>query len=88
MLVQCCSIFLKVLVAQLCPTLYDSMGYGPLGPSVHGILQAIILEKVAILFCRGSSQPRDLPALQKDCLPFEPPGVYVSDNLNINCKLF
>ena len=29
------------------------------GSSVHGILQARILEWVAILFSRGSSQPRD-----------------------------
>ena len=87
MLVQC-SVFLKALAAQLCLTLCDSMGYGPLGPSVHGILQARILEWVAIPFCRGSPQPRDLPALQKDSLPFEPPGMYVSANLNINCQLF
>ena len=29
------------------------------GPSVHGILQARILECIAIPFCRGSSRPRD-----------------------------
>ena len=29
------------------------------GSSVHGILQARILEWIAIPFCRGSSQPRD-----------------------------
>jgi len=29
------------------------------GPSVHGILQARILEWVAVPFSRGSSQPRD-----------------------------
>ena len=29
------------------------------GSSVHGILQARILEWIAILFSRGSSQPRD-----------------------------
>ena len=29
------------------------------GSSVHGILQAKILECVAILFSRGSSQPKD-----------------------------
>ena len=32
---------------------------GPPGSSVPGILQAKILEWAAILFCRGSSQPRD-----------------------------
>ena len=31
----------------------------PPGSSVHGILQARILEWVAISLCRGSSQPRD-----------------------------
>jgi len=31
----------------------------PPGPSVHGILQARILEWVAIPFSRGSFQPRD-----------------------------
>ena len=35
------------------------MDYIPPGSSVHGILQARILEWVAILFSRGSSQPRD-----------------------------
>ena len=33
--------------------------YSPLGSSVHGILQARILEWVAISFSRGSSRPRD-----------------------------
>ena len=41
-------------VAQLCPTLWDPMDY-----TVHGILQARILEWVAFLFSRGSSQLRD-----------------------------
>ena len=31
----------------------------PPGSSVHGILQAIILEWVVIPFSRGSSQPKD-----------------------------
>ena len=44
---------------QLCPTLCDPMGYSLPGPSVHGILQAKILEQVAISFSRGPSQPRD-----------------------------
>ena len=37
-----------------CPTLYDPVDY-----TVHGILQARILEWVAFPFSRGSSQPRD-----------------------------
>ena len=45
--------------AQLCPTLCDLMDCSPPGSSVHGILQARILEWVAISFSRGSSQLRD-----------------------------
>ena len=48
-----------VLVAQLCPTLCNPMGYRLLGSSVNRILQARILEWIAISFSRGSSQPRD-----------------------------
>ena len=49
----------KVLVVQSCLTFCDPMDSGPPGSPVHGILQARILEWVAIPFCRGSSQPRD-----------------------------
>ena len=45
----------KVLVTQLCLTLCNPIYCGPLGCSVHGILQARILEWVAILFSRRSS---------------------------------
>ena len=48
----------KVKVTQLCLTLCDLMDYSPPVPSAHGILQARILEWVAIPFSRGSSQPR------------------------------
>ena len=44
----------KVKVAPSCPTLCNPMHY-----IVHGILHARILEWVAFLFSRGSSQPRD-----------------------------
>ena len=44
---------------QPCPSLCDPMDYSQTGSSVHGILQARILEWVAIPFSRGSSQPRD-----------------------------
>ena len=55
------------------------------GSSVHGILQARILEWVPISFSRGSSQPRDrtqvsciagnlFPALPANSLPTEPTG--------------
>ena len=50
---------LKVLVAQLCPTLCDPMDCSLPGSSIRGILQARILEGVAISFSRGSSRPRD-----------------------------
>ena len=72
----------KMLVTQSCPTLCDPMDCSPPGSSVHGILQARILEWVAIPFSRGSS-PGDLPdpgieprslALQADSLLSEPPG--------------
>ena len=46
-----------MLVTQLYPTLYDPMG--PPDSFAHGIFQARVLERVAILFSRGSSQPRD-----------------------------
>ena len=44
----------KVKVAQSCLTLCIPMDY-----TVHGILQARILEWVAFPFSRGSFQPRD-----------------------------
>ena len=46
-------------VAQLYLTLCDPMDYSLPGSSIHGIFLAKILEWVAILFFRGSSQPRD-----------------------------
>ena len=65
------------LVAQLCPTLCYPMDCGPPGSSVHGFLQARILDG----FPRPP--PGDLPnpgiyakspTLQADSLPCEPPG--------------
>ena len=44
---------------QSCLTLCDPVDSSPPDSSVHGILQARILEWVAISFSRGSSQPRD-----------------------------
>ena len=49
----------KVLVAQLCLTLCDPMNCSLPVSSVHGILQARILEWVSMSFSRGSSQHRD-----------------------------
>ena len=45
------------LVTQKCLTLCDPMDCSLPGSSVHGILQARILEWIAIPTCRGSSQP-------------------------------
>ena len=53
------SIKLLVLATQLCLTLCDCVNYSPPGSSVHGVLQERTLEWIAILFCRGSSPPRD-----------------------------
>ena len=58
----------KVKVTQSCPALSDPMDY-----TVQEILQARILEWVAIPFSRGSSQPRS-PTLRADSLLAEPPG--------------
>ena len=66
-----CSLFCCCLVAQSCPTLCHPIDRSPAGSSVRGILQAIILEWVAI------PSPGDLPhpgiepmspALQEDFL--------------------
>ena len=52
------------------------------GSSVHGILQARILERVAISSSGGSSQPGiepRSPTLQVDSLPAEPPGKSIEE---------
>ena len=67
----------KVLVAQSCLTLCDPMDCSPPVFFVHGILQARIMEWVAVPFSRGTSRPRikpRSPAMQADSLPSEPPG--------------
>ena len=46
-------------VTQSCLTLCNPVDCSPPGFSVHGILQARILEWVTISFSRGSSRPRD-----------------------------
>ena len=65
------------LVAQSCPTLCDPMGSLP-GSSVHGILQARILEYGLPFPSPGDLpdpgiEPRS-PALQVDSYPPKPPG--------------
>ena len=68
---------MKISVAQLCPTLCNPMDCSPPGSSVHRILQARILEWLAIPFSRGFPDPGikpGSPALQAVSLPSEPPG--------------
>ena len=65
----------------ICSVVSDSLWLQRLWPSsssVHGILQARILEWVAIFFSRGSSQPRGWTWIShiagRFFLPSEPPG--------------
>ena len=66
-----------MLVTQSCLTLCNLMDCSPPGSSVHGILQAKILEWVAIPFSTEfpdpGIKPRS-PTLQADSLLSEPPG--------------
>ena len=62
------------------------MNYSLPDSSVHGILQARILEWVALLFCKGSSDPGielRSPALQEDSLPSELPGKFLLNPLQL-----
>ena len=67
---------------QSCPALWDPIDCSLPGSSVHGILQASILEWVSMPSSRGSGipdpgiKPASLvsPALQAGSLPTEPPG--------------
>ena len=55
------------LVEKLCPTLCNPMDCSLPGPAVHGIVQARILEWVAISFSRGSSLPGDWTHVSRIC---------------------
>ena len=57
MFIICTYMHAKLL--QSCLTLCDSMGYSLPGSSVHEILQARILEWVAVSFSKGSSRLGD-----------------------------
>ena len=50
---------MRAKLLQSCPTLCNPMDCSPPGTSVHGILQARILEWVVMPLSRGSSQPGD-----------------------------
>ena len=65
------------LISESCPTFCNPMNCGPPGPSVHGILQARILEWAAVPSSGGSSDPGIEPvssALQADSLPLSHQG--------------
>ena len=67
---------------QSCLTICKPVDYNQSDPSVHGILQARILEWVAISSSRGSSQPRNWTRIScVSCIAgrfftTEPPGKY------------
>ena len=50
---------MRVKSLQSCPTICNTMNCSPPGSPVHGILQARILEWIAMSSSRGSSWPRD-----------------------------
>ena len=67
----------------------DPMDCSPPGSSVHGALQAKILERIAMPFSRGSSRPGVKPrslAWQADSSPAEPPGESSRVNGNLYFK--
>ena len=55
----CVYVCARAKLLQSCPAVCDHMDYSLPGSSIHGIIQAIILELVAMPSSRGSSQPRD-----------------------------
>ena len=76
---------------QSCPTLCNAMDCSLPSSSVHGILQEIILEWVAMPFFRDLPDPvieSSSPVLQADSLPTELPVFShgLSDNLGISLQ--
>ena len=77
--------------AQLCPTLCNPVDSSPPSSSIHGILQARILEWVVISSSRDLPTPGiepvcpASPALAGNSLPLKPPGkpmnIYVLNNI-------
>ena len=97
-------VFVCAKLLQSCLSLCDHLDYNPPGVSVHGILQARLLEWAAMPSSRGPSRPRIeppsllSPALAgKDSLPLVQPGkplcAYapyqnVSGNDSVHCWIF
>ena len=85
-----CQLKVQVMHAQslqLCPTLCSPMDHSPPGSSVHGVLQARILEWIVISYSRGSSWSRNWTRLsyvscrQAGSLPLAPPGKLTSKSI-------
>ena len=77
-------------VAQSCPALCDPMACSRPGSSVHGILQATILEWVVIPCSRDLQNPGmepGSPTLQADSLPLASPGKPLSLDKVAECRL-
>ena len=75
-------VVLKVKVTQSCPTLCNPMDY-----IVHRILEARILDWVAVPFSRdlpNTGIERKPPTLHADSLPAEPPGKPSNDIVMLN----
>ena len=71
------NICIHVNLLQSCPTLGDPMDCSPPGPSVHGILQARVLEWVVMPSFGGSYQPRD-----RNCISVTP--AFLADSLSLS----
>ena len=72
------TLYMLRLVAQSCRALCNSWTVAHQAPLSMGILQAGILEWIAMPFFRGSSQPRDeiqVSCIAGDSLPSKPPAM-------------
>ena len=80
--------------AQLCPALCKPTDCSPPGSSVHGILQARILEWVAVSPSRRSSQPRDRTRIsyllhwQTHSLPLSHLGIPIRIEVLLKCLVY
>ena len=67
-LLQCMKVKIESEVAQSCPTLSDSMDCSLPGSSVHGIVQARVLEWGAIAFLNSNPRKRIEQTYDDKCL--------------------
>ena len=80
-LLQCMKVKSESEVAQSYPTLCDTMDCSPPGSSGHGILQARVLEWVAIAF--SNSEP-----IKTNFWPFQPSSLSLSLFLSFSLSLY